>query len=52
MPARMKDLIGEPNMLRTKEEVSSELMPDPTYFDVRQAIIELIGLPLGSQFVK
>jgi len=27
-------------------------MPDPSYFDVRQAVVELIGLPLGSQFVK
>ena len=27
-------------------------MPDPSYFDVRQAIVELIGLPLGSDFVK
>jgi SpoVK/Ycf46/Vps4 family AAA+-type ATPase len=27
-------------------------MPDPSYFDVRQALVELIGLPLGSQFVK
>jgi len=39
MPARIKDLIGEPNMLRSKEEASSELMPDPTYFDVRQAVV-------------
>jgi SpoVK/Ycf46/Vps4 family AAA+-type ATPase len=27
-------------------------MPDPSYFDVRQILIELIALPLGSQFVK
>lgn len=51
-PARIKDLFGEPNLLRSKEEATSELMPDPSYFDVRQAIVELIGLPLGSQFVK
>jgi ATP-dependent 26S proteasome regulatory subunit len=52
MPARITDLIGQPNLLRTKEELSTELMPDPSYFDVRQAVVELIGLPLGSQFVK
>jgi hypothetical protein len=39
MPARITDLIGEPNLLRTKEELSTELMPDPSYFDVRQAIV-------------
>ncbi len=38
-PARIKDLYGEPNLLRTKEEIASELMPDPSYFDVRQALV-------------
>lgn len=27
-------------------------MPDPSYFDVRQILVELIGLPLGSPYVK
>ena len=27
-------------------------MPDPSYFDVRQILVELIGIPLGSKFVK
>ncbi len=27
-------------------------MPDPSYFDIRQVVTELIGLPLGSQYVK
>jgi hypothetical protein len=27
-------------------------MPDPSYFDVRQILVELVGIPLGSQFVK
>jgi SpoVK/Ycf46/Vps4 family AAA+-type ATPase len=27
-------------------------MPDPSYFDIRQILVELIGIPLGSQFVK
>ena len=27
-------------------------MPDPSMYDIRQIIIEMIGLPLGSQYVK
>lgn len=52
MPASMEEFIGEPNLLRSKEESISDLMPDPSMYDIRQILIEMIALPLGSQYVK
>ena len=28
------------------------MMPDPSMFDIRQILIEMIGFPLGSQYIK
>jgi len=52
MPARINDLLGEPNLLRIKQEEKSELQPDPSMFELRNYIAENVALPLGSEFLK
>ncbi len=51
-PARIRDLVGEPNLMRPKEQQLSEQMPDPSMWDIRQVVTETICLPLGSQYVR
>ncbi len=53
MPAHIDDMIGEPNLLRLKQEqVQKEFSPDPSMWDLRQTIVEQVCMPLGSKYVK
>ncbi|KRX02464.1 P-loop containing nucleoside triphosphate hydrolase [Pseudocohnilembus persalinus] len=51
-PAKLKDLVGEPNVLGSVQERQSDYMPDPSFLQIRQCLAEQIGIPLGSQFAK
>lgn len=52
MPARLEDLVGDPHPLRQKQEMLQEQVADPSMFDLRQLLVHLVGMPLGSVFVK
>ena len=52
MPANIDDLVGYPNLLRGKQESLMQTAPDPSMFDIRQAVREFIGMPLGSTYLK
>lgn len=52
MPAKLDDLIGEPNYLRPRLEYQYETAPDPSMFDLRNLLAEKVALPLGSRFLK
>jgi len=52
MPAKLDDMIGEPNYLRPRLEYQYEAAPDPSMFDLRNLLAEKVALPLGSRFLK
>ena len=52
MPCRMDDLIGDPYPLRYKQEQIQDQVADPSMFDLRQALVQFVGMPLGSTYVR
>jgi hypothetical protein len=49
-PAKMKDFMGDHNLLRTIQEAQAEGQPDPSLAQLRNVISEQIGCRLGGGF--
>lgn len=47
--ANMSEFIGEHNNLNYLLEKNAELQPDPSMSQVRNMVVEYVGLPLGCQ---
>ena len=45
----MSEFIGEHNNLNYLLEKNAELQPDPSMSQVRNTVVEYVGLPLGCQ---
>ncbi|CAK65698.1 unnamed protein product (macronuclear) [Paramecium tetraurelia] len=51
-PAKISDLIGNCNPLRQKQEMLQEQVADPSIYDLRQVLVQFVGMPLGSPYIK
>lgn len=51
-PAKMKDFLGEHNLLRTIQEAQAESQPDPSLAQLRNIVSEQIGVRLGGDFFQ
>ena len=51
-PAKLSDFKGDYNLLRTIQEAQAPSQPDPSLAQLRNAIAELVGIPLGVGFTE
>ena len=47
-PAKVSDFKGDYNLLRTIQEAQSQTQPDPSLAQLRNRIVEFVGIPLGT----